>query len=112
MSEVTRCTTVCCYRFGIDVLKRQLPLRLAVTAITPAVITSDKVWSGCTSTNLLSASPALSLPSNCRCRYCKQEQLVASIAFTDRQSLELFVKLGQHVLPEWLSIREGMNIAL
>lgn len=37
-----------------------------------------------------------------------QEDVVATAAFTDRNSLELFVKLGMHVLPDWLSIHRGV----
>jgi hypothetical protein len=36
-----------------------------------------------------------------------QEKVVAAVTFVDRHSLELFVKLGLHVLPDWLSIRQG-----
>jgi hypothetical protein len=36
-----------------------------------------------------------------------QETVVATVAFTNRESLELFAKLGLHVLPHWLGIRQG-----
>jgi hypothetical protein len=38
-----------------------------------------------------------------------QETVVATVTFTDRQSLELFEKLGLHVLPHWLGIRQGVQ---
>jgi hypothetical protein len=38
-----------------------------------------------------------------------QETVLATVMFTDRQSLELFAKLGLHVLPNWLGIRQGVQ---
>jgi hypothetical protein len=38
-----------------------------------------------------------------------QETVVATVVFADRNSLELFLKLGLHVLQDWLSIRQGVQ---
>jgi hypothetical protein len=38
-----------------------------------------------------------------------QETVVATATFTNRESLELFAKLGLHVLPHWLGIRQGVQ---
>lgn len=38
---------------------------------------------------------------------CLQDEVVATVAFADRASLEVFVKLALQVLPDWLTIRQS-----
>ncbi|KAF8065888.1 hypothetical protein HT031_002949 [Scenedesmus sp. PABB004] len=63
--------------WGADVVKQRLPVELDVAALPP---------------------PAAA---------CGEEVAVATVAFSDRESLELFGRLALHALPEWLAVRQA-----